>query len=116
MLASTISSAWTASNSSLDDVESGSVERLRQAALYVDHDGTNLLLPGRRITRDDALFYTVMAGELMAEVLGIVPETWTICSTKSRLSRRPTVSCAVDRKPALMPACRDADGCDRAPL
>ena len=62
----------------LDDVESGTIEQLRQTALYADHDGTGLLLPERRITRDDALFYTVLAGELMAEVLGVVPETWTI--------------------------------------
>jgi len=61
----------------LDDVESGAIEKLRQRALYFDHDGEQPLLPEDAISREVSLFYVVLAGELLAEVGGIVPETWS---------------------------------------
>lgn len=60
----------------VDDVEAGRIERLRQAALYADHAGTKLLVPEDRISEEMALFHLILAGELMAEVLGFEPETW----------------------------------------
>jgi AbiV family abortive infection protein len=60
----------------LDDVDDGRIEEIRQSALYADHDGTNPLIPEIRFTRDEALFYVTLAGEMMAEILGAVPEVW----------------------------------------
>lgn len=60
----------------VNDVEAGEIERLRQASLYADHDGTQLLLPENRISEEEALFHVILAGELLAEVLGFGPEMW----------------------------------------
>jgi AbiV family abortive infection protein len=61
----------------LDDAESGELERFRQACLYADRakDG-DLELPARVVQREDGLRYVVLAGELMAEVLGWEPQLW----------------------------------------
>ncbi len=61
----------------LDDVDNGRIEQVRQSALYADHDGTQPVIPDLAITREDALFYIVLAGEVMAEILGAVPEMWS---------------------------------------
>jgi len=61
----------------IDDAEAGDVERLRQAALYTDHNGAELLLPEDLVTEEAAVFHVILAGELMAEVLGLEPEQWS---------------------------------------
>lgn len=58
----------------LTDVESGSIESLRQTALYADHDGRKLQLPEDAIHRHTALHYIVLSGEAMVEVLGWHPD------------------------------------------
>lgn len=78
----------------IDDVEAGEIERLRQAALYADHDGTELLLPENRISEEAALFHLTLAGELMAEVLGFEPETWNALREEVKTSSRRTATCA----------------------
>lgn len=60
----------------IEDVEAGETEKLRQACLYADNDGTRLLLPDDRIREQEARLYVVVAGELLAEVAGFVPSTW----------------------------------------
>jgi AbiV family abortive infection protein len=60
----------------LDDVETGAIERRRQASLYADRTQAGLQLPGETIQRDEALRYVALAGELMAEVLGWEPALW----------------------------------------
>ena len=54
----------------LEDVESGRIENLRQSCIYADHDGSRLMLPYNDVSREEATFYVVLAGELMAEILG----------------------------------------------
>ncbi len=57
----------------LENVEQGHVERLRQSCLYAEvMDGT-LHIPERAVSREQALFYVVLAGELLAEILGFAP-------------------------------------------
>lgn len=60
----------------LDDVDDGRIEKIRQDSLYADHDGKAVRIPELRVTRDDALFYVTLAGEVMAEILGAVAEMW----------------------------------------
>jgi AbiV family abortive infection protein len=57
----------------LDDVERCDVERIRQETLYYVLGENGQHLPYERVTRDDACFYAVLAGELLAEVGGFEP-------------------------------------------
>ena len=57
----------------LQDVESGELERLRQACLYIDMREGKVVLPEDLVDSETAQFYAVVAGELWAEVLGHVP-------------------------------------------
>lgn len=65
-------------NSFISDCERGKLEKLRQSCLYVDINqrGNTVLLPTEQITREKALFYTCLAGELLAEVAGIDYSIW----------------------------------------
>lgn len=60
----------------LDRVERGQIEPLRQSCLYSDVDSQQLLLPYERIHKEDAEFFVVLAGELLAEVAGLEPPEW----------------------------------------
>lgn len=60
----------------LEDARSGSVERLRQSALYADLGELGPVLPAKQISPEQACFYVVLAGELMAEILGFEPSEW----------------------------------------
>ena len=61
----------------IDDAEAGRIESLRKECLYADSQGGKLALPSVRVTRDDALFYVALAGELLAEVGGrLDPALW----------------------------------------
>lgn len=64
----------------LDDVENGKIEELRQSCLYADHDhdGREPIIPCERITKDTAIFYVVMAGELLANILGFGMEEFRL--------------------------------------
>jgi len=55
-------------NSFLSDVEACKVEKLRQNCLYAELQGRTLHLPYESVTKNDASFYLVLAGELLAEV------------------------------------------------
>jgi len=57
----------------ISDCEKGKLEKLRQSCLYVDTNKSEqtVLLPTEQITREQALFYACLAGELLAEVAGI---------------------------------------------
>lgn len=57
----------------LEDAESGALERLRQACLYIDVADGKPVFPDDVVTEEDARFYTVLAGELWAEILGHFP-------------------------------------------
>jgi AbiV family abortive infection protein len=57
----------------LEKVKSGEIEKLRQSALYADLGVNGPLLPGNRVSKDQATFFVVLAGELMAEILGLDP-------------------------------------------
>jgi AbiV family abortive infection protein len=57
----------------LQDADSGKIERLRQECLYLDvHDG-KVSIPKQRIGVGMAKVFIVLAGELMAELLGHFP-------------------------------------------
>lgn len=62
----------------ISDCEKGKVEKRRQSCLYADIDqgGYTVLLPTERISREQALFYTCLAGEVLAEVAGIDYSVW----------------------------------------
>jgi AbiV family abortive infection protein len=60
----------------LDDAESGRIERLRQSCLYSDADAGQLLLPAERIQPEQAAFFVVLSGEVLAEVAGFEPREW----------------------------------------
>lgn len=60
----------------LEDVQSGDVEHLRQSALYADLGPEGPIIPKDVISGEKARFYVILAGELMAEVLGFVPDEW----------------------------------------
>jgi AbiV family abortive infection protein len=57
----------------LEDVEQGKVERLRQSCLYAEVVDGALHIPERATSKEQALFYVALAGELLAEILGFVP-------------------------------------------
>jgi AbiV family abortive infection protein len=60
----------------LDDVESGKIEPLRQSCLYSDADGGQLLLPAEQVRPERARFFTVLSGEVLAEVAGFPASEW----------------------------------------
>ncbi len=60
----------------LRDVESGQLEQIRQSALYADVGSHGPLLPASQLDEKSAEFYTVLAGELLADVLGVAPLEW----------------------------------------
>jgi AbiV family abortive infection protein len=70
----------------LDDVERKKVEPFRQSCYYADRDAGGLLLPGR-ITRKDAEFYVVLAGELLAELAGTPPDFERVLRRVQRFER-----------------------------
>lgn len=55
----------------ISDCEKGQIEKLRQSCLYVDIDQgrRQVLLPMERISKEQALFYVCLAGEILAQVL-----------------------------------------------
>jgi len=65
-------------NSFISDCEKGKLEKLRQSCLYADIDRRRhgVLIPMKEISREQALFYVCLAGELLAEAGGIEPSTW----------------------------------------
>jgi AbiV family abortive infection protein len=66
----------------LDDAESGRIERLRQSCLYSDADAGQLLLPAEQIQREQATFFVVLSGEVLAEVAAFEPREWERLITK----------------------------------
>ncbi|MCB9894352.1 MAG: AbiV family abortive infection protein [Planctomycetes bacterium] len=58
----------------LNQVRSGEIERIRQTALYVDVAVSGAQLPSGTFGEADARFFVVLAGELMAEILGLAPD------------------------------------------
>ena len=66
----------------LQDVDSGKIEWLRQSCLYIDIADGRTVLPQERITREDARYYCVLAGELWAEVLGHFPWDFKLMQQK----------------------------------
>jgi AbiV family abortive infection protein len=60
----------------LERTERGEIEKLRQSALYSDSNEDLLHIPAERITKAQALFHIVLAGELLAEVGGLEPDEW----------------------------------------
>ena len=61
----------------ISDCEKGKLEKLRQSCLYTDinQGEQRVLLPAEQISREQALFYVCLAGEILAEVGGIEPST-----------------------------------------
>ncbi len=57
----------------LDRVERGEIARLRLDCLYTDVDAAGQLVTAERVKKDEAEFFAVLAGELLAEVGGLVP-------------------------------------------
>jgi AbiV family abortive infection protein len=57
----------------LEETESGKLEELRQACLYLDIKAGHLTFPAEVITEEMAKFFTVLAGELMAAILNHFP-------------------------------------------
>ena len=57
----------------LHQAESDELEKLRQSCLYIDFVGDKASTPAERIDRQLSQTYVVLAGELMAEVLGYFP-------------------------------------------
>lgn len=57
----------------IHEAESDELEKTRQASLYVDHIDGKTLLPSDVIDVERSRVLTVLAGELMAEVLGHYP-------------------------------------------
>jgi len=60
----------------LEDVRNGGVEHLRQSTLYASLGEAGPLIPCERLVDHQAQFYIVLAGELMAEILGFEPKEW----------------------------------------
>jgi hypothetical protein len=60
----------------LDDVESGKIEPLRQSCLYSDVVSGQLPLPSEQVRREQARFYVVLSGEVLAEVGDFEPSEW----------------------------------------
>lgn len=60
----------------LEDVERGEIEPLRQSCLYSDVVSGQLHLPSEQVRREQARFYVVLSGEVLAEVGGFEPSEW----------------------------------------
>lgn len=58
----------------LESAESGDIVRLREATLYTDLTADGLNIPSVVVSVDQARFYVVLAGELVAEVFGLAPQ------------------------------------------
>lgn len=61
----------------ISDCEKGKLEKLRQSCLYTDTDQgrQKILIPMGQISKEQALFYICLAGELLAEAGDIEPST-----------------------------------------
>jgi AbiV family abortive infection protein len=70
----------------LNNVEQRKVEPFRQSCYYADRDASGLVLP-ERITRKDAVFYVVLAGELLAEMAGVLREFERLLRNAKRFQR-----------------------------
>ncbi len=57
----------------LHQAETGELEKIRQDCLYIDMKDGRVVTPGESIDTERATVPTVLAGELMAEVLGHFP-------------------------------------------
>ena len=57
----------------LHEAESGELENIRQSCLYIDVQDGRAVTPSEAIDAERARVLTVLAGELMAEVLGYFP-------------------------------------------
>ena len=57
----------------LQDAESGKLEKMRQACLYVDYVDGAVTTPGERIGQEQAKLFVVLAGEIWAETYGHFP-------------------------------------------
>lgn len=55
----------------IEDCESGKLERIRQMCLYADvsREGT-ILIPEAIVTKEQAAFYTALAGQLLSQIEG----------------------------------------------
>jgi AbiV family abortive infection protein len=60
----------------LDAVAAGKVEAIRQSALYADVSERGAILPSDVIDDRAAQFYVILAGELLADILGADPKQW----------------------------------------
>ena len=60
----------------LDDVDAGNLRHIREGALYIAPGDEHPVIPARQFDRDTATFYVVLAGECMAEALGLEPTEW----------------------------------------
>jgi len=60
----------------ISDAKTGKIEKLRQSALYAEPGPSGPLLPSDLIEKDTATQYVVIAGELLAEILGFEPKEW----------------------------------------
>jgi AbiV family abortive infection protein len=60
----------------LADMESGRLKRVREECLYVEVTPARLCFPDDRITRQIAAKWVLVAGEIMAEVMGYPNEEW----------------------------------------
>jgi AbiV family abortive infection protein len=58
----------------LEKTERGEIEELRQACIYTEDRKGTLYIPDEKIDQDLAKHYLILAGEIMAEVLGWVPD------------------------------------------
>jgi hypothetical protein len=57
----------------LHQAESDELEKIRQSCLYIDVQDGRAVTPSKAIDAERARVLTVLAGELMAEVLGYFP-------------------------------------------
>jgi hypothetical protein len=57
----------------LHEAESDELEKARQACLYIDIEDGKTVVPSARISQERASDLAILAGELMAEVLGHFP-------------------------------------------
>ena len=60
----------------LNDVDAGHLRDVREGALYIAPGDEHPVIPSREFGRDTATFYVVLAGECMAEALGLEPTEW----------------------------------------
>ena len=57
----------------IHDTESGKLELIRQACLYVDHVDGSITTPREQIGQDQAKFFVIFVGEIWAETYGNFP-------------------------------------------